>query len=84
LDQNSSHSFDDIQWFDDEYIFISKNLYRINLNGIAKGYAVDKAVQVLENFGIPNGLVNAGGDLRLFGEAPAVDLHTQSNQSPTC
>jgi thiamine biosynthesis lipoprotein len=44
----------------------------INLNGIAKGYAVDKAVEVLENFGITNGLVNAGGDLRLFGDAPAL------------
>ena len=69
LDQDSN-SFDDIQWFGDEYIAYKKPL-SINLNGIAKGYAVDKAVQVLENFGIPNGLVNAGGDLRLFGDAPA-------------
>jgi thiamine biosynthesis lipoprotein len=63
------YSFDDIQWFGDEYIKYKKPLH-INLNGIAKGYAVDKAVKVLENFGIPSGLVNAGGDLRLFGDKP--------------
>jgi thiamine biosynthesis lipoprotein len=66
-----SHSFDDIEWLDKEHIHF-KSPISINLNGIAKGYAVDKAVEVLENFGITNGLVNAGGDLRLFGDAPAL------------
>jgi thiamine biosynthesis lipoprotein len=40
---------------------------RLDLSGIAKGFAVDCAVQVLENAGVPSGLVNAGGDLRAFG-----------------
>jgi thiamine biosynthesis lipoprotein len=69
MDQDG-YSFDDVQWNGDEYIQYKRPL-RINLNGIAKGYAVDKAIKVLENFGIPNGLVNAGGDLRLLGDAPA-------------
>lgn len=41
----------------------------LNLDGIAKGYAVDRAVAVLEAHGIAGGCVNAGGDLRLFGAA---------------
>lgn len=40
----------------------------IDLGGIAKGYAVDAAVAVLQAHGIASGCVNAGGDLRAFGK----------------
>lgn len=40
---------------------------RVDLGGIAKGFAVDQAVRVLKRAGVPWGLVNAGGDLRGFG-----------------
>jgi thiamine biosynthesis lipoprotein len=39
----------------------------IDLGGIAKGFAVDRAVQCLRDRGASAGLVNAGGDLRGFG-----------------
>lgn len=42
----------------------------LDLGGIAKGFAVDKAVEALQRCGIVNGLVNAGGDLRVFGSKP--------------
>ncbi|MFZ5580036.1 MAG: FAD:protein FMN transferase [Pseudomonadota bacterium] len=42
----------------------------LTLDGIAKGYAVDTAVQALLGHGITRGMVNAGGDLRLFGPDP--------------
>lgn len=44
----------------------------IDLGGIAKGYAVDEAVTALIKHGVPNGVVNAGGDLRAFGEIERV------------
>ena len=40
----------------------------IDLGGIAKGYAVDCAIHALQDAGMRAGRVNAGGDLRLFGE----------------
>jgi len=40
---------------------------RIDLGGIAKGFAVDRAVEVLRQSGAAGGLVNAGGDLAAFG-----------------
>jgi thiamine biosynthesis lipoprotein len=40
---------------------------RIDLGGIAKGFAVDRAIDVLRDLGMPSGLVNAGGDLAAFG-----------------
>lgn len=40
----------------------------LDLGGIAKGYAVDKAVESLLANGIQAGSVNAGGDMRVFGD----------------
>lgn len=40
----------------------------IDLGGIAKGYAVDRAVAALQAHSVANGCVNAGGDLRAFGQ----------------
>lgn len=39
----------------------------IDLGGIAKGYAVDEALRAMRDTGAAWGLVNAGGDLRAFG-----------------
>jgi len=39
----------------------------LDFGGIAKGYAVDLAVARLRRAGVRAGVVNAGGDLRVFG-----------------
>jgi thiamine biosynthesis lipoprotein len=41
---------------------------RLDLGGVAKGWAVDRAATMLEALG--PGLVNAGGDLRAWGDQP--------------
>ena len=41
---------------------------QLDLGGIGKGYAVDRAVQRLIERGAAAGWVNAGGDLRVFGD----------------
>jgi thiamine biosynthesis lipoprotein len=40
----------------------------IDLGGIAKGHAVDRAIEKLIELECSAGLVNAGGDLRVFGD----------------
>lgn len=50
----------------------------MDLGGIAKGYAVDCAVAVLQAHG-HTGLVNAGGDMRAFG-AQAYPVHLRFAQ----
>ena len=40
---------------------------RIDLSGIAKGYAVDRAIGVLTSSGMTQAVVEAGGDLRVLG-----------------
>ena len=41
---------------------------RIDLGGIAKGYAVDQSIAMLRKAGVGNALVSAGGDTRVIGE----------------
>ncbi|MEO1581615.1 MAG: FAD:protein FMN transferase [Pseudomonadota bacterium] len=41
---------------------------RINLGGIAKGYAVERSVALLREMGIQYASVSAGGDSRLLGD----------------
>lgn len=44
------------------------DVVRMDLGGIGKGHAVDLAVQALQTHGCAAGWVNAGGDLRAFGD----------------
>lgn len=54
---------------------------QIDLGGIAKGFAVDKAVEALQRCGIASGRVNAGGDLRVFGPQSAL-IHIRHPAAP--
>jgi thiamine biosynthesis lipoprotein len=53
----------------------------LDLGGIAKGYAVDRAVEVLQQRGVESGCVNAGGDLRVWGERTH-EVHVREDQPP--
>jgi len=44
---------------------------RVDLGGIAKGYALDKAVEAMQKGGAVGGMVEIGGDVRCFGSPPA-------------
>jgi len=41
---------------------------RIDLGGIAKGYSVDRGIEILQRLGIRHALVSAGGDSRIIGD----------------
>ena len=43
---------------------------KLDLGGIAKGYAIDKAVEAMQNCGAFGGMVDIGGDIRCFGAPP--------------
>jgi thiamine biosynthesis lipoprotein len=58
--------FQNIQ-IDDVMVRLAKPGMSINLGAVAKGYAVDRAMQVLTGQKIEHALVNAGGDLMALG-----------------
>ena len=41
---------------------------RIDLGGIAKGYAVDRAIDIVRQCGISQAMISAGGDSRIIGD----------------
>lgn len=46
---------------------------KLDLGGAAKGYAGDKAVEVLKSFGVSGAIVDFGGNILCFGENPKSD-----------
>jgi len=54
----------------------------LDLGGIAKGYAVDHAVARLRASGAAAGLVNAGGDLRVFGQRAWIPIRIRHSADP--
>lgn len=49
-------------------IRFSREGVRIDLGGIAKGYAVDRGIAILADMGVRHGTVTAGGDTRILGD----------------
>lgn len=56
----------------------------VTLDGIAKGFAVDVAVGRLRHSGMRAGIVNAGGDMRVFGDviAPVYQCDAEGRLCP--
>ena len=55
---------------------------RVDLGGIAKGYAIDKALEAMRAAGVLGALVDIGGDLRCFGQPPEGSLWTVDVRDP--
>jgi FAD:protein FMN transferase len=51
-------------------IFLKEKGMRIGFGGIGKGYAAERAKQLLQQQGIKSGIVNAAGDLTTWGYQP--------------
>ena len=58
-------------------ILIKDSHTKINLGSIAKGYIVDKASKWLQSKGVEKAIVNAGGDIKIFGYNKAVKIGIQ-------
>jgi thiamine biosynthesis lipoprotein len=50
---------------------------KLDLGGIAKGYAIDKAIEAIQNCGVTGALVDVGGNIRCFGTPPKGKTHWQ-------
>lgn len=74
-------TFRDIELLPDNCVRVHRAL-TIDLGGIAKGFAVDAAVDILKRDGVPAGCVNAGGDLRVFG-AQATTVQVRDPLDPS-
>lgn len=61
----------DIELDDDEQtVYLKKEGMAIDLGALAKGYVADKIVDFLKRIGVEAGLINLGGNVLTFGQAP--------------
>lgn len=67
LDQVCEGNFSAVRLSEDRSVQLTAPV-AIDLGGIAKGYAVDRAIASLRAGGVRCAAVNAGGDLRVMGE----------------
>jgi len=51
-------------------VFLKNEGMRIGFGGIGKGYAAEKAKQLMKSMGVESGIVNASGDLTAWGFQP--------------
>ena len=51
-------------------VYLTQPRMKLDLGGVGKGYAVDRAIEILRAEGIESALVNAGGDIRVIGNRP--------------
>lgn len=81
LPASSRGSWRDVELLPGRRVRLARRL-RLDLGGIAKGFAVDQAIAQLRAAGVVSGSVNAGGDLRVLG-MPTHSLHLRHPSQPT-
>lgn len=54
--------------FDENRVVFKKSGVKITFGGIAKGYAVDRAIEVLRRIGVCSALVDIGGDIKTISK----------------
>jgi thiamine biosynthesis lipoprotein len=54
----------------EQVIRLQSSEMKLDLGGVAKGYSIDRAIEVLQRHGITSALVNAGGDISCLGTKP--------------
>lgn len=75
----SSSGWRNVQLKNYNSIFLNNNV-KLDFGAVAKGYAVDKAVDVLKQSGVFAALVNAGGEVKGFGEKWIVGIQHPRNR----
>jgi FAD:protein FMN transferase len=78
-------TFRDVEWRRSRRAaaIVLRRRVAFDLGGIAKGAAVDRAIDVLRRAGLRSAMVNAGGDLRTFGEMRAIAVRDPSDAGRT-
>ena len=65
-------------------VFLREKGMRIGFGGIGKGYAAERAKQVIQERGVESGIVNASGDLTVWGYQPDGKPLDNRDRQPQC
>jgi thiamine biosynthesis lipoprotein len=70
--------------YDDSAVRLAHMGMQIDLGGIGKEYASDRAAELLHEKGVRHGYVNMGGDIRVVGPKPDGEAWTIGVRDPQC
>jgi thiamine biosynthesis lipoprotein len=82
LDHVESGPFSAVELLSNNRVRFSAKI-AIDLGGIAKGFAVDRAIATLRGHGVREAVVNAGGDMRVIGDT-ARPIHIRCPTNDRC
>ena len=82
LDHVESGTFSAVELLPDNRVRFSARI-AIDLGGVAKGFAVDRAIAALRGHGVRDAIVNAGGDMRVMGKT-ARPIHVRCPTDDPC
>jgi thiamine biosynthesis lipoprotein len=82
FDHVKSGTFSAVELLPDNRVRFSARI-AIDLGGIAKGFAVDRAIATLRGHGVREAVVNAGGDMRVMGQT-ARPIHVRCPTDHRC
>jgi len=63
-------------------VFLPLKGMKLDLGGIAKGFIIDRGIEVVRKFDVQASFLNAGGDIRIYGEKPSGERWTVGIQDP--
>lgn len=66
----------------DDTAYLEKEGMMLDLGGIGKGYAAEKAVQTLKSRGIKEGMVALSGDMKIFGHDTEIGIRSPTGGPP--
>ena len=66
----------------DDTAYLEKAGMMLDLGGIGKGYAADKAAEVLKSRGIKEGMVALSGDIKIFGHDTEIGIRSPTGGPP--
>ncbi len=64
----------------DDTVYLEKKGMMIDLGGIGKGFAIQKAVDVLKERDVKSGVVSLSGDIKIFGHSADVAIRNPDGQ----
>lgn len=67
---------------DRSMVYLPLEGMKLDLGGIAKGFIVDRGLDVLRSFNLQASFINAGGDISICGEKPSGEKWTVAVQDP--
>jgi len=67
---------------EDDTAYLEKEGMMLDLGGIGKGYAAEKAVETLKSRGVKEGMVALSGDMKFFGHDTEVGIRSPTGGPP--